>query len=127
MNYIYYRSYCFYQKNGLAFDPHTWAVVPPTVICSFLIHFTYYLLVSKRVLPLVELNILYFLGIFFGFSFLFEKIYKEKFKAYNKKWKNENKTVRLVKGLFIFAVSLCSFIGIFAIANEFHKMRNGFI
>jgi hypothetical protein len=127
MNYIYYRSYCFYQKNGLAFDPHTWAVVPPTVICSFLIHFAYYLLVSKKVLPIIELNALYFIGMFFGFSFLFERFYKEKFKFYNRKWKNENKTVRLVKGLFIFPVSLGSFIGIFVIANEFHKMRNGII
>ena len=127
MNYIYYRSYCFYKKNGLAFDPHIWAVVPPTFICSFLVHFTYYLLVSKGVLPLVELNIIYFVGIFFGFSYLFERVYKEKFKLYNKKWKNERKTVRLVKGLLIFAVSLGSFIGIFAIANEFHKMRNGLI
>lgn len=124
---IYYRSYCFYQKNGLAFDPHTWAVIPPTVICSSIIHYTYYLLVSKRVLPLVDLNVLYIVGIFFGFSLLFEKIYKEQFKLYNKKWKNENKTFRLAKGLFIFVVSLSSFIGIFFIVNEFHKMRNGLV
>lgn len=127
MNCIYYRSYCFYQKNGLAFDPHTWAVIPPTVICSSIIHYTYYLLVSKRVLPLVDLNVFYIVGIFFGFSLLFEKIYKEQFKLYNKKWKNENKTFRLAKGLFIFVVSLSSFIGIFFIVNEFHKMRNGLV
>ncbi|HEX2533354.1 MAG TPA: hypothetical protein VHK69_06445, partial [Chitinophagaceae bacterium] len=111
----------------LAFDPHTWAVVPPTVICSFLIHFAYYLMVSKKVLPLFELHILYFGCMFFGFSLLFERVYKEKFKLYNKNWKNESKTVRLVKGLLIFAVSLGSFIGIFAIANEFHKMRSSLI
>ena len=123
LNYIYYRSYCFYQKNGLAFNPHTWAVVPPTFICSFIIHFAYYLLLSKRILPVVEINVLYFIGIFFGFTFLFELVYKNKFKIYKRHWKDENKKVRFIKGLIIFIITLSSFIGTFVIANEFHKMR----
>ena len=86
------------------------------------------LLISVQTcLPLVERNVLYFVGIFFGFSFLFEKVYKDKFRFYDKQWKNESKTVRLVKGLIIFTATLGSFIGIFVIANEFHKMRYGSI
>jgi len=121
LNYIYYRTYCFYKKNGLAFDPHTWATVIPTFITAFLLYLVYYIGVRQNLFPKVQGNFI-FIGIaLLGLSFLMDKVFKNKINTYKSRWDKEARTIRLIKGILIAALAVSSFFGLFILVAEMRK------
>ena len=122
IDYLYYRSYCFYKKNRIAIEPHTWAVVVPTFIVSFMLFFLYYILVLFKICINITGSAFIYVIVFFITDFCFDKIYENKIHSYNKKWANENKQTKFIKGILIALLAVVCFIGLFVIANNLHKL-----
>lgn len=56
-------------------------------------------------------------------DFCFDKVYENKFHSYSKKWGNENKKARLIKGILIASLTTLCFTGLFVIASQLHKLK----
>lgn len=124
-NYIYYRSYCFFEKNELAFDPHNFAVNIPTVIQVFILNFIYFLLVkSGKVGFLGDLVLLVYPLVLLGLYVLNDKYFNGRIKNYKVRWNHETRGIKLIKGTVLALVAISCFISIFVFANEVHKFRN---
>lgn len=123
LKYIYYRAYSFYKKNGLAFEPHTWATVIPTFIVAFLLYALYYIGVRKAVFPWVQGSFIFYAVALLGLSFIMDKVFDNKISIYKKRWDRESGTIRLIKGILIAIVAIASFIGVFIFTNELRKLK----
>ncbi len=123
LDYIYYRVYCFYKKNGFDVEPHVWATVIPTFIIVFLLNFIYYLGVKKGFFPWTQGSFLFWAIVLLGLNFIMDKVYSNKINTYRKKWDKETGTLRLIKGLLIAVVAIASFYGVFILANELRKLK----
>jgi len=124
LSYVYYRSYCFYEKKGLAINPHTYALGIPTFIEGLVIYFIYYLLVSFNWLPLVNLNGLIFAVFLLCLYYLNGRWFSNKIPSYKKRWKNEKYEFKRLKGVFVSVIAIGSFVGMLMIANAFFKLSN---
>jgi hypothetical protein len=54
--------------------------------------------------------------------FLNDRYFKGRFTEFEKKWKNEEKSRKVLSGFFLFFMSLSFLLNIFFIANKFHKL-----
>ena len=122
MNYIYYRAYSFYEKNKLAFNPHTYASVLPTLMQGFVIYLTYFLLVRFHVVLLLEGNLLVYVGVLLGLYYINDNFFFGKIAKYKKRWRSES--LKVVKGVIIAILAVGSFVGILLIANGLHKLKS---
>jgi hypothetical protein len=123
INYLYYRAYCFYKKNRIAIEPHTWAVVVPTFIVSFTLFFLYYILVLFEICINIPGSTFIYASVFLITDFFFDKIYKNKIQSFNKRWDNENEQARFIKGILIALLAILCLIGLFVIANNLHNLK----
>ena len=121
LNYIYYRAYCFYKNNGLAFEPHIWAIVIPTFITAFLIYLVYYIGVVQKIFHKVQGDIILFGITLLGLSFIMDKVYKDEFIFFQRKWDKEQGKTRFIKGILIAALAISSFFGLFILVAEMRK------
>ena len=124
LNYIYYRTYSFYKKNGFAFEPHTWATVVPTFITVFLLYLIYFIGVVQRLFPKVQGSVVFYAVAFLGLNYIMDKIYEDKFNSYKRKWDKEPRSIRLIKGIVVAVLAIGSFIGLFVIVNELRKVKS---
>ena len=123
-NYIYYRSYCFFEKNGLALDPHNFAVNIPTLIQVFVINLIYFLLVKAGKVGFIGDKVLIIYPIaLVGLYLINDKYFNGRIKKYKRKWNTETGGARIIKGILLALVAVSSFISIFVFANELHKLR----
>ncbi|MDX2049287.1 MAG: hypothetical protein SFU87_21055 [Chitinophagaceae bacterium] len=123
LNYIYYRSYCFYEKNKLAIEPHTYAIAIPLFIETFIIFLTYYFLLVQNVIPFIKINGWLYAIILICIYFLNDKFFSGKINSYKVRWRIESPFLKLVKGIIITISAVASFSGIFIIANLLHELR----
>jgi hypothetical protein len=124
LNYIYYRAYCFYKKNGLAIEPHTWATVVPTFIIAFLLYIIYYIGVVQKVFPKVQGTVFFYAATFLGLNFVMDRVYEDKYNSYKSKWDKEQGSRRFIKGIMIAVLAIGGFIGLFIIVNELRKIKS---
>ena len=123
LNYVYYRVYSFYKKNGFAVEPHIWATVIPTFIVAFLLNGIHYLGVKNGILPWWQGNFIFYATVLFCLAFIMDKVFENKIHFYRKRWDRENGRLRTLKGIIIALIAVGSFVGVFVITNEFRKLR----
>jgi hypothetical protein len=123
LNYIYYRAYSFYKKNGLAFDPHTWATVIPTFMISSLLYALYYIGVRKKIFPWMQGSFIFYAVFLLGLGFIMDKAFRNKINTYNRRWDKETGTPRMIKGILVAIIAVASFLGVFIFANEVRKLK----
>lgn len=123
LNYVYYRVYSFYKKNGFDVEPHIWATVIPTFIVAFLLNAIYYLGVRNGILPWSQGSLVFYAIVLLVLAFIMDRAFENKIYFYSKRWDKENGGIKTLKGIVIAIIAVGCFVGVFVIANELRKLK----